>query len=196
MWDRKEKPFVLLVFLVPLIWMLYSLFSGRYFPDPAEPFMTISGIWASIFLIASLSITPLVKYAKRLKLLNRYRRFIGLTAFFYSLLHMFAYLLLHAGFNITWIADDLIKRPYIYAGVAAFFILILLALTSFKFMVKRLGKNWKKLHKFVYLAAILVIAHLWWQIKADASIALWLTPFLLIALFCRLIPILKTKRAS
>jgi len=185
MWDRKEKPAVLVVFFLPLAWMLYSLFSGRYFPDPAEPFMTVSGIWASVFLVISLFITPLVKNTKKLKVINRYRRFVGLTAFWYSSLHLFSYLLLHAGFNFNWIQEDLIKRPYIYVGVTAFFILSLLAITSFKFMVVRLGKRWKIIHKCVYFTAILVVAHLWWQIKADYEIALWITPFLVIPLLVR-----------
>lgn len=186
MWDRKEKKFVLIVFLLPFFWMLYSLLSGRYFPDPAEPFVTISGIWASIFLALSLFITPLVKRSKLLRVLNRYRRFIGLTAFGYAALHLLAYLVLHAGFSFTWIIEDLVQRPYIYIGTLAFLILTLLAFTSLKIMVKKLGENWKKIHRMVYLVPILVLTHLWWQIKADYQIVIWFTPLLLLPLLLRL----------
>jgi methionine sulfoxide reductase heme-binding subunit len=160
MWDRKEKPIVVIVFCLPLLWLLYSLFSGRYFPDPAEPFMTLSGIWASIFMSITLSLSILVKHP-RLKVLSRYRRFIGLTAFGYSLLHLLAYLVLHAGFSWLWISEDVLKRPYIYVGLAAFLILLMLAITSPKRMIKKLGKKWKTVHRFFYLATLCVIAHLW-----------------------------------
>jgi len=185
MWDRKEKPWIFVLFLSPLIWLVYSLLSGRYFPDPAEPFMTLSGIWAGVFICASLTITPLTKKVKALRVLNRYRRFIGLAAFWYALLHLFAYLLLHAGFNLSWIQEDLLKRPYIYIGVLAFVILTALAITSPKAMVRKLGKRWKSLHKLTYIASLAILAHLWWQIKADSEIAIWFTPFLVVPLLFR-----------
>ncbi|EAQ67470.1 membrane protein, putative [Marinomonas sp. MED121] len=186
MWDRKEKPYVLVVFCAPFIWLVYSLLSGRYFPDPAEPFMTLSGIWAGVFICMSLSITPLTKKLKALRVINRYRRFIGLAAFWYALVHLLAYLVLHAGFNVSWIQEDLLKRPYIYIGVLAFVILTALAITSPKAMVRKLGKRWKSLHKLSYLAGLAILAHLWWQIKADSEIALWFTPFLVIPLLLRI----------
>lgn len=188
-WDRKEKPYVFLVFCLPFLWMLYSLLGGRYFPDPAEPFMTISGVWASLFLGMSLSLSVLVK-VKVFKVLSRYRRFIGLSAFFYACLHLMAYIVLHAGFSWVWISEDVLKRPYIYVGFFAFSILTMLALTSPKVMLKRLGKKWKPLHRFIYLAAILVIAHLWWQVKSDIEIALWLSLVVGIPLSLRLKAIL------
>ena len=169
--------------------MLYSLLGGRYFPDPAEPFMTISGVWASLFLGMSLSLSVLVK-VKVFKVLSRYRRFIGLSAFFYACLHLMAYIVLHAGFSWVWISEDVLKRPYIYVGFFAFSILTMLALTSPKIMLKRLGKKWKSLHRFIYLAAILVIAHLWWQVKSDIEIALWLSLVIGIPLSLRLKAIL------
>ena len=197
MWDRKEKPFVLILFAMPAIWLVYSLLSGRYFPDPAEPFMTLSGIWASVFLGLVLALSSLTKI-KRLKVLTRYRRFLGLTAFWYVLLHLLAYLLLHAGFSWLWITEDLIKRPYIYVGLLSFLILSLLALTSFKSMIRVLGKRWKPLHRMVYLASVLVIAHLWWQVKSDTEIAFWLTLVMAIPLIIKVNPFfikLIAKRA-
>lgn len=169
-WDRKEKPYVFLLFALPAIWMLYSVFSGRYFPDPAEPVMTWTGIWTIAFLTFTLSLTPLARINK-LRWLSRYRRFLGLTTFWYALLHLLGYLVLHAGLSIRWILDDLIERPYIYAGTAAVLLLLILAVTSNRRSMRHLGKRWKVIHRFVYLATILVMVHLWWQVKSDISIA-------------------------
>ncbi|WP_191600939.1 sulfite oxidase heme-binding subunit YedZ [Marinomonas algicola] len=192
MWDRKEKPIVVIVFCLPLLWLLYSLFSGRYFPDPAEPFMTLSGIWASIFMSITLSLSILVKHP-RLKVVSRYRRFIGLTAFGYSLLHLLAYLVLHAGFSWLWISEDVLKRPYIYVGLVAFLILLMLAITSPKRMIKKLGKKWKTVHRFFYLATLCVIAHLWWQVKSSPEIAIWLTLIMIVPLVIRLKEVFLNK---
>ncbi|MGR0279909.1 sulfite oxidase heme-binding subunit YedZ [Marinomonas dokdonensis] len=191
-WDRKEKPFVLVVFLLPLAWMVYSLLTGRYFPDPAEPLMTLSGIWASVAMVGVLLITPIVKNTN-FKFLNRYRRFVGLSAFFYALLHLLIYLVFHAGLSWQWIIQDVLQRPYIYIGLFAFVILLLLAMTSTKKMMKRLGVNWKKLHQYVYFAALAIVAHLWWQVKSDITIALWVTAFLAPLLLMRIkqFPLLK-----
>ncbi|ETX10763.1 membrane protein [Marinomonas ushuaiensis DSM 15871] len=176
-WDRKEKPYVMLLFLMPLFWMVGSLFLGRYFPDPGKALMNLSGIWASVFIIAVLSMTPIVKYMS-LRVVSRYRRFVGLTAFFYAIFHLITYLVLFAGLNLSWIVSDLLDKPYIYAGVVALMVLSVLAATSTKSMMKRLGKRWKPTHKFIYLAVVCVVAHLWWQVKSDVTVALWVSVFI------------------
>lgn len=183
-WDRKEKPYVMLFFLMPLVWMIGSLFLGRYFPDPGKPLMNLSGIWASVFIIAVLSMTPLVKYTS-FKVLSRYRRFVGLAAFFYAIFHLITYLVLFAGLNLSWIISDLLDKPYIYAGVVALIVLSVLAATSTKQMMKRLGKRWKPTHKFIYLTAVCVVAHLWWQVKSDVTVAVWISIFIVPLLFLR-----------
>lgn len=169
-WDRKEKPYVLIVFLLPFAWMFGSLLLGQYFPDPGKLLMRLSGIWACVFVVAALSVTPLMKL-KRLKILTRYRRFVGLSAFFYSALHLAIYLVLFAGLSWRWIRSDLIEKPYIYAGVVALVILFALAITSTKRMMKRLGRHWKHLHRLVYLATLAIALHLWWQVKSDTTLA-------------------------
>lgn len=187
-WDRKEKPYVLILFALPFLWMFLSLLMGHYFPDPGKLLMRLSGIWASIFLVAVMAMTLIGKIGG-LKFVNRYRRFIGLTAFFYSLLHFIIYLILFAGLSWTWIASDLIEKPYIYAGVLALVIMVILAVTSTKFMMRKLGKRWKPLHRFMYLAAIAILAHLWWQVKDDISLAVYFS-LLLIPLLISKIPTL------
>ena len=177
-WDRKEKPYVLVVFALPFLWMLVSLLLGQYFPDPGKLLMRLSGIWASVFIVAVMAMT-LVGKIKALKVINRYRRFIGLTAFFYSLLHFLIYLVLFAGLSWTWISSDLVEKPYIYVGVMALFVMAVLAITSTKGMVRALGEKWKPLHRLMYIAAIGVVAHLWWQVKDDISLAVYFSAFLI-----------------
>ena len=154
--------------------------------------MRLSGIWASVFVVSVLFLTPLAKIP-RLRVLSRYRRFVGVSTFFYALLHFVIYLVLFAGLSWSWISSDLVEKPYIYAGVLALSIFFLLAITSTKKMMRRLGRNWKKLHRFVYLAAIAVIAHLWWQVKSDITVAAWFSVFLVPLLLSRWdqIPYLK-----
>lgn len=108
------------------------------------------------------------------------------VTFLYALLHMVCYLVLFAGLSWTWIASDLIEKPYIYAGVGAFLILLALAVTSPKQMMKKLAKRWKPLHRFVYLAIALVWLHLLWQIKSDTSILVWFSAFAIPLLLIRI----------
>ena len=176
-WDRKEKPYILILVCLPFLWMLVSLLMGQYFPDPGKLLMRLSGIWASVSVVAVMAMTPLGRI-KAFRFINRYRRFIGLTAFFYGLLHLFIYLVLFAGLSWNWISSDLIEKPYIYVGTLALLIMAVLAATSPKVMVRKLGRKWKPLHRFMYLAAIGVIAHLWWQVKDDISLAVYFSLFL------------------
>ncbi|MBM6551827.1 sulfoxide reductase heme-binding subunit YedZ [Marinomonas ostreistagni] len=166
---------------------------GQYFPDPGKLLMRLSGIWACVFMAAALSVTPLMQF-KRFKVLTRYRRFVGLSAFFYALLHLVIYLVLFAGLSWRWIRTDLVEKPYIYAGVLALVILLALALTSTKNMMKRLGRNWKRLHRLVYLAAIAIVLHLWWQVKSDTSLALIFSAVFALLLGYRLWRKRKAKR--
>lgn len=139
--------------------------------------MRLSGIWASVYVVAVLSMTWIGKI-KPLRVINRYRRFIGLTAFFYGLLHFVIYLVLFAGLSWTWISSDLIEKPYIYVGMIALVIMAVLAITSTKRMMRLLGRRWRSIHRLMYLSAIAVIAHLWWQVKDDTSLAIWFSVFL------------------
>ncbi|MCV2401254.1 sulfoxide reductase heme-binding subunit YedZ [Marinomonas sp. C2222] len=184
-WDREEKPYVIALLLTPILWMIYALFSGRYFPDPGKVLMIDSGVWACVFIVAVLCMSPATKYL-RLRFLSRYRRIVGLLAFSYALFHLLVYLVLFAGLSVEWIVSDLLEKPYIYAGVSSLLILIALAITSTKKMMKRLGKNWKKLHQCVYIAAACVVAHLWWQVRSDITIALAVSAFIVPLLLLRI----------
>jgi sulfoxide reductase heme-binding subunit YedZ len=184
-WDRKEKPYVVFLFLMPLVWMVSSLFLGRYFPDPGKVLMNLSGIWAGVFVIAVLLLTPIAKFTQ-FRMISRYRRFVGLGAFLYSILHLIVYLVLFAGLSVSWIISDLVEKTYIYAGVLAVIILSALAITSTKKMMKRMGKNWKVVHRLVYLAAVCIVLHLWLQVKSDITVAMWVSVFIVPLLAIRI----------
>lgn len=184
-WDRREKPYVVFLFLTPLVWMVSSLFLGRYFPDPGKALMNLSGIWASVFVIAVLLLTPIAKFTQ-FRMISRYRRFVGLGAFLYSILHLVVYLVLFAGLSVSWIISDLVEKPYIYAGVLAVIILSALAITSTKKMMRRMGKSWKVVHRLVYLAAVCIVLHLWLQVKSDITVAMWVSVFIVPLLAARI----------
>lgn len=149
--------------LAPLVVLIAQLLSRDLGPDPGKTLTEELGRWGLIFLLLTLTLTPLKRFLN-IPLL-RYRRMIGLYAFFYACLHVTAYLLFLADFQALW--EDLLKRPYIMVGAAAFLILLALAVTSPRSMVRRLGKRWRTLHKGVYAAAILVVVHFLWQARAD-----------------------------
>jgi len=134
--------------------------------NPIEELLHQLGRWGLKFLLLSLSITPLRRWTGW-NWLIRFRRMLGLFAFFYILLHFLTYAILDQGLDLAVVIEDIIKRPYITLGMAAFLLLIPLALTSTKSMMRRLGKRWQKLHRLVYIIAILAVWHFYWQVKLD-----------------------------
>ena len=112
----------------------------------------------------------------------RFRRMLGLFAFFYASLHFLVYAVLDQGLDLAVIVEDVIERPYITIGMTALLLLIPLAVTSTNGMMRRLGRNWRKLHRLVYVIAVLGVWHFWWQVKAD-----WLEPLLYAAMLAALL---------
>lgn len=161
-----QKPLLFLLLLTPFSWLLFDVLAGNLI-DPIEEITNPTGQWALRFLLLSLLITPLNKILPFS--IIKYRRMIGVFSFFYACLHLSIFLI-DQQFNAEFIVEDIIKRPYITIGFSAFIILFLLAITSTNKMVRRLGKRWKKLHKFIYLVAILVIVHFYWQAKSALDI--------------------------
>lgn len=149
--------------LTPFLLLTFQLLTQRLGPDPAQTLTEELGRYAMIWLLMTLAVTP-VRQWTGFSLL-RYRRMLGLWTFFYALMHFLSYVFLLA----DWYAllEDLAKRPYILVGAVALSILLALAVTSPKKMVRRLGKRWKPLHRLVYPAAVLVIVHFFWQARAD-----------------------------
>jgi methionine sulfoxide reductase heme-binding subunit len=171
--------------LVPIGQLLYYAWSENLTANPIEFITRFTGSWALIILLASLSITPLRKILGWNDLI-KFRRMLGLFAFFYALLHFSTYVVLDHFFDFGAVAKDIIKRPYVTAGFTAFVLLVPLALTSTKAMIRRLGKRWQQLHRLVYVAAIGGVIHFYWLVKADIRRPVLYGTVLALLLGCRL----------
>lgn len=182
-----------LLVLAPMIQLLYGVYqlqiAGNIFYWGAEPgkvIVHLIGQWALGFL----GLVLLSRHIKKWPMLSilKYRRRIGLAAFFYGLLHMLAYIGFLLGFEYSELVADIEKRPYILMGFIALVLLAPLAATSTKRWQKRLKHKWKVLHTLVYPVSILVLIHLWWQVKAGFMLALMATAILLLLFVLRFFP--------
>ena len=153
--------------LAPLARLLVRALTGRLTANPIE-FITLStGTWTLVFLLVTLSVTPLRRLTGRAWLI-KFRRLIGLFAFFYGCLHFLIYIWLDKFFDVSDMVKDVIKRPFITAGFFAFLLLIPLAATSTAGAIRRLGgSRWQLLHRAIYVSAASAVIHFWWKVKAD-----------------------------
>ncbi len=155
---QVPKIAVYIIGFIPAVWLFYAGVTDRLGADPMRYLEQALGLWALRFLIGSLAITPL-RQLLGINLL-RYRRAIGLLAFYYAALHLITYLVLDQGLDLAAIWADIVKRPYITIGMATFVILLPLALTSNNAAIRRMGgQAWARLHRLVYLAAIGAVLH-------------------------------------
>jgi sulfoxide reductase heme-binding subunit YedZ len=152
--------------LAPLALLLWDWSGGRLSFNPIREITLRTGRYALTILILSLACTPVYR-TSRFRPLLRMRRALGLYAFLYAGLHFLTFVGLDFGFNLGFIAEELAQRRFIQVGLAAFLILLPLAITSSRWWMRRLGKNWKRLHRLVYLAAVLAIVHFFWLVKGD-----------------------------
>jgi methionine sulfoxide reductase heme-binding subunit len=151
---------------LPFGYLLWGAVTQSLGGDPAKIIVLETGIWALRILLLTLMITPFVRYGKW-RWLMVHRRMIGLFSLFYATLHLLAYYQFILGGNLTMLANEVIKRPYILIGMPALLILILLGITSTRGWMKRLGKRWQTLHRWVYLGAFLGWLHLAMQIRSS-----------------------------
>jgi len=166
---RLTKPPLFLACLLPLAYLAAAAFGMAGFglgANPVEKLLHELGLWGLKFLLITLSVTPLRRWTGWNWLIG-YRRMLGLFAFFYVLLHFVVYAVLDQGLDIRAIGEDILKRPYITLGMAGLLMLVPLAVTSTRGMMRRLGKRWQKLHRLVYVVAILGVWHFYWQVKLD-----------------------------
>jgi sulfoxide reductase heme-binding subunit YedZ len=157
------------LFLAPFIVLALSafeLFGLDLGANPVEALMHSLGKWGLKFLLITLTITPLRRWTGWSALVS-YRRLFGLFAFFYLAMHFTVYLVLDQTLNLGLVIEDVIERPYITLGMTALLLLLLLALTSTRGMMRRLGRRWKRLHWMIYPAAVLGVWHFYWQVKLD-----------------------------
>ncbi len=162
------KPIVFLACLVPFALAIGDLFgiTGSLGANPVEELQDRFGNWALRFVMITLAVTPLRKITGKVWLL-RFRRMLGLFAFFYALMHFLNWFVLDQGMLWSAIVEDLVERPFITLGFTALLLLTAMAVTSTNGMRRRMGKRWDKLHYSVYVVGILGVWHYWWQVKAD-----------------------------
>lgn len=153
--------------LIPLTFLAFDWWRGQLGANPIEFFLRTTGVLTLVFLLITLAVTPLRKIFGWNNLI-KFRRMLGLYAFFYGSLHLITYSIFDKSLSLPAIAQDIVQRPFIAVGMIAFFLLIPLAGTSTNGWVKRLGgKNWARLHKLTYLIAILGVIHFWMIVKSD-----------------------------
>lgn len=160
------KPLVFALCLLPLAVLAWDTLHGMLGTDPVAQLEHRSGDWSLRLLLATLAITPLRRLTGWHKAI-RFRRMLGLFAFFYVTVHLTIYLVVDLGGFWSQLLTEIAKRPYITVGFTAWLLLIPLALTSTNAMMRRLGRNWQRLHKLVYLIALLGVLHFLWLVKAD-----------------------------
>lgn len=162
---------------LPLLWLFWAVQQGALGADPGKDIQHFTGITALNFLLATLLVSPLARYAKQ-PLLFRTRRLLGLWCFAWATLHLTSYALLELGIqNLGLLGRELVSRPWLTLGMAGWGILLLLTLTSTQAAQRKMGKRWQTLHNYVYLTAILLPVHYLWSVKV-------LSPAPIIYAFC------------
>ena len=169
---RFPKLVIFVNSLIPLVLLLWDLYHKRVGPNPLDVATKTTGMLTLIFLSLTVAVTPLRKIFG-INWLVKFRRMLGLFAFFYGSLHLLTYIWFDRSLNLISVGQDVVKRPFILAGMTAFVLMVPLAITSTNRMVKRLGgKRWAKLHRLVYLAAIAGVLHFWMLVKSDTRLPL------------------------
>lgn len=178
---KAGKVVVFVASLVPLGLLVRGMITGSLGVNPAETIQLETGRWALKFLLLSLAITP-VRRITGWNVVIQFRRMLGLFAFFYALCHFASYWSFDLGFAFGAMVGDVLKRPFITLGFAAFLLMLPLALTSTKGWIRRLGKKWTLLHRLVYAAAILAVLHFIWKVKVFTG-----DPIVYAAILCLLL---------
>lgn len=168
MWRRIV---IFLLSLAPLGWLVWATVQQQLGADPAKTIVLLTGHYTFYFLLVTLAVTPLRRLVKfryfHFRWLQTHRRMLGLFTLFYAVVHMTAFLVFILGLDFTLFAAELVKRPYILFTLPAVFLLFLLGITSTKSMMRRLGKNWQRLHNSIYLIAVLAWLHVFLQVRSS-----------------------------
>ncbi len=181
------KAILFLLCLSPALMLLWSWHEDALGPNPVETITHTTGDWTLRLLLITLSVTPLRKLLK-LPMLIRFRRMLGLFAFFYGCLHLATYLWLDQFFDWAGIWKDIYKRPYITAGFTAWLLLVPLALTSTAWSIRKLGgKRWQILHRLIYFSALGGVIHYYWLVKSDIRLPLMYGAILLVLMLYRVV---------
>jgi sulfoxide reductase heme-binding subunit YedZ len=172
---RVLKPVVFAAALIPAAALAYGRYALLKLGDanaltanPGDYITDQTGTWALAFLVITLTITPIRRFT-RWNPIIQLRRMLGLFAFFYAVLHMLTWVVFIHFFDVKFMVEDVLMRPFITVGMATFLILLALALTSNKWALRSLGRRWQTLHRLVYVAAVLAVTHFWWLVKQDTT---------------------------
>ncbi len=177
------KILVWIACLAPLGWLVWGAATDNLGADQTAAITFATGLATLRLLAITLAITPLRRLSPRLNWLIRFRRLLGLFAFFYATLHLATYVALYAGFDLNTMTTDIARRRFITVGLAAWLLLLPLAATSTNWAIRKLGgKRWNRLHKLIYAAAVCGIVHYWWQVKPGV-----LTPVTMTVIFAVLL---------
>ena len=170
---------------IPFIIIIAKIFLYQLGPEPIKEITHHTGEWTLLFLVFTLLMSPLKRFTN-LNIWISIRRMLGLFAFFYASLHMFTYVGLDYQFDLSAISKDILTKKFIFVGFAAWLLMIPLALTSSKKMMSVLRKNWKKLHRLIYLISILGVIHFLWLVKKDLTEPLIYLLIIIILLILRI----------
>lgn len=166
-WVPWAKPFMFVLALAPAAWLVWRGFHDALGANPIETITHATGDWTLRFLLLTLAVTP-ARELLGVPELIRFRRPLGLFAFFYGCLHFTTYFWLDKFFDLHEIVKDVGKRPFITAGFTAFMLLVPLAVTSTAGWIRRLGgKRWRALHTLIYASVTVGVVHYWWLVKSD-----------------------------
>jgi methionine sulfoxide reductase heme-binding subunit len=183
---RVLRPSLYVGAVLPFAWMVFALLTGRVDGDEVKYMQHLTGTTALVTLFVTIAVTPL----RRLTGWNevvRVRRLIGLTAFWYALIHLLTYVVFDQSLSVEEIGRDIVKHPWVLVGFASFLILLPLAITSTNGWVRRLGgKRWQRLHRLVYLAPVGGVLHYLWLVKKDVRTPVWFALALVALLLLRL----------
>ena len=172
--------------LAPIVWLVAHALQSNLGPDPTATVTFFTGRGTLRLLVLSLAITPVRRLIPPLAWIIRFRRMLGLYAFFYGCLHLLTYIGLYAGFSLQTMLDDITRRRFITAGLVSWSLMLPLALTSTTWSIRKLGgKNWNRLHRLSYVSALAGIVHYWWGVKPGVQTPAAITLTLAILLAAR-----------
>ena len=164
-WNPTARVAFFLLCLVPFLALTNAVITNSLGPDPAEHLMLVTGEWVMRFMVLVLAATPLARWGW--PRLARYRRMLGLYAWFYATLHLLVFAQVYIGWSGAILLEELAERPYVLVGFLAWLILVPLGITSAHSIRRKMGRNWRKLHKLTYGVAVLGWLHLLWLSRSD-----------------------------
>jgi sulfoxide reductase heme-binding subunit YedZ len=181
----RLKPLLWIAALLPALWIAGGVPGGWLGANPIEKVTHVTGLSALTLLLVTLAVTPVRPWVGWYPVIQL-RRPLGLFAFFYAFLHFSIWMVLDLSFQLSWIAEDIMERPYITVGFTAFVLMIPLAITSTKGWIWRLGRRWTSLHRLIYASAFLGVIHFYWLVKADTRLPILLATILAALLALRI----------